>query len=158
MNCYQRVQKWRQARLACGNSPAGSSESRHIHCCSQSGVLTDARRCFRAYFHAKAQRRVLVNLPAEDCSGKDTGKIGLPKKSMHGTRDAARNWERDWQGYLENCGYELERSSRNLFHNNQKKENFKFDTRRRLCGERNEGEFGGAQEATGERVSNQSEH
>ena len=48
----------------------------------------------RGYFHAKAQRPVLVKLPSEDCSGKDEGKIGLLKKSMYGTRDAASNWER----------------------------------------------------------------
>ena len=36
----------------------------------------------RAYLHAKAQRPTLVKLPAEDCSGKDKGKIGLLKKSM----------------------------------------------------------------------------
>ena len=30
-----------------------------------------------AYFHAKAQRPVLVKLAAEDCSRKDQGKIGL---------------------------------------------------------------------------------
>ena len=50
----------------------------------------------RAHSHAKAQRPVLVKLSAEDCSGKDKGKIGLLKKSMYGTRDAASNWERDW--------------------------------------------------------------
>ena len=75
----------------------------------------------RAYFHAKAQRPVLVKLPAEDCSGKDVGKIGLLKKSMYGTRDAASKRERDWQGHLESWGYELGRSSRNLFHNKKKK-------------------------------------
>ena len=50
----------------------------------------------RAYFHAKAQRPVLVRLPAEDCSGKDKEEIGLLKKSMYGARDAASNWECDW--------------------------------------------------------------
>ena len=40
----------------------------------------------------------------------------------------------------------------------QEKENFVLDTRRRLRGDRNEGESVGAQEAAGERVSNQSEH
>ena len=55
----------------------------------------------RAYFHAKAQRLVPVKLPVEDCSGRDRGEIGLLKKSMHGARDAASNWERDWQGHLE---------------------------------------------------------
>ena len=64
----------------------------------------------RAYFHAKAQRPVLVKLPTEDCSGKDKGKIGLLKKSMYATRDAASNWERDWQGHLKNWGYKLRRS------------------------------------------------
>ena len=71
----------------------------------------------RAYFHAKTQRLVLVKLPEEDCSGRDKGKVGLvKKKSMYGTRDAASNWERDWRGHFENCGYEQGRSSRNLFH------------------------------------------
>ena len=60
-----------------------------------------------AYFRAKAPRPVLVKLPAEDCSGKDEGKIGLLKKGMYGARDAASKWERDWQA--------LGRSSRNLF-------------------------------------------
>ena len=55
----------------------------------------------RAYFHAKGRGPVLVKLPAEDCSGKDVGKIGLLKKSMYGTRDAASNWERDCQRHLE---------------------------------------------------------
>ena len=48
-----------------------------------------------------------MKLPAEDCSGKDEGKIGLLKKGMYGARDAASKWERDWQA--------LGRSSRNLF-------------------------------------------
>ena len=55
----------------------------------------------RAYFHAMAQRPVLVKLPAEDCSGKDVGKIGLLKKRTYGTRDDASIRERDWQGHLE---------------------------------------------------------
>ena len=76
-----------------------------------------------------------MKLPAEDCSGKDKGNIGLLKKSMYGTRDAACNWERYWQGHLENWGYELERSSRSLFHIKNKK-NLGFD----LCGNRIEGE------------------
>ena len=105
----------------------------------------------RAYFHAKAQRPVLVKMPAEVCSGKDRRKIGLVKKNMYGTRDAASSWERDWQGRLENW----ERSSRSLFHNMKRK------TSGLTHGDdfvRNEGESVGAQEAAGERVSNQSEH
>ena len=109
----------------------------------------------RAYFRAKAQRLVLVKLPVEDCSGKDQGKIGLLKKRTHCARDAS-NWERHWQEHLGNWGYELERSSRSLFHN--KKENLRFDTRRRLCGDRIEGKSVGASETVGECTSNQSEH
>ena len=40
----------------------------------------------RAYFHAKAQRLVLIR---EDRMGADAGKVGLMKKNMYGTRDAA---------------------------------------------------------------------
>ena len=40
----------------------------------------------------------------------------------------------------------------------QQEKNFRLDTRRRFCGDRNEGESVGAQEAAGERVSNQSKH
>ena len=40
----------------------------------------------RAYFHAKAQRLVLVRLPVEDRMGADAGNIRLLKKSMYGTR------------------------------------------------------------------------
>ena len=36
---------------------------------------------------------------------------------MYGTRDAASNWERNWQGLLENWGYEL---GRGLFHHKKR--------------------------------------
>ena len=58
----------------------------------------------RAYFHANAQRPVLIRLPAEDRMGNDKGKVGLMKKSMYGTRDAASNWERDWQENVKKWG------------------------------------------------------
>ena len=45
----------------------------------------------RAYFHAKAQRHVLIRLPVEDRMVADARKIGLVKKNMYGTRDAASN-------------------------------------------------------------------
>ena len=88
------------------------------HCPEFSQMHVDVSR---AYFHAKAQRPVLVRLPAEGCSGRDEGTIGLVKRSMYGTRNAASNWERDWQGHLESWGYELERSSRHLLHNKKRK-------------------------------------
>ena len=90
-----------------------------------------------AYFHAKAQRPVLVKLAAEDCRGKDQGKIGLLTKRMYGTRDAASNWERDWQGHLENWGHVLGCSARSLFHNKKKVSHTEttswWQDRRRVC-------------------------
>ena len=73
----------------------------------------------RAYFDAKAQRPVLIRLPAEDRMGSDAGKVGLMKKSMYGTRDAASNWERDWQGHVLKWGFQLGASSKNLFHHEE---------------------------------------
>ena len=75
----------------------------------------------RAYSHAKAHGLVLVKLAAEGYSGRVKGQMGLLNKGMHGTRDAASNWERDWQGHLENWGYELGRSSSNFVHNKKRK-------------------------------------
>ena len=47
--------------------------------------------------------------------GADAGKICLLKKSMCGTRDAASNWERDWQERVKSWGFQLGLSSKNLF-------------------------------------------
>ena len=81
---------------------------------------TDVSRAyFHAYFHAKAQRPVLIRFPVEDRMGTDAGKVGLMKKSMYGTRDAASNWERDWQENVKNCGFQLGLSSKNLFHHKE---------------------------------------
>ena len=73
----------------------------------------------RGYFHAKAQRLVLIRLPVEDRMGTDAGKIGLMKKNMYGTRDAASNWERDWQEHVRNWGFQLGLRSKNLFHHKE---------------------------------------
>ena len=70
----------------------------------------------RAYFHAKAQRLLLIRLPVEYRLGTDSGKVGLMKKSMYGTRVAASNWERDWQEHIRNWCFQLGLSSKNLFH------------------------------------------
>ena len=73
----------------------------------------------RAYFHVRAQRLVLIRLPVEDRIGTDAEKIGLMKKSMYGTRDAASNWERDWQEHVKDLGFRLGLSSKNLFHHEE---------------------------------------
>ena len=50
------------------------------------------------------------------------GKIGLLKRNMYGARDAQQaNGKEIGKGILKVRGYELGRSSRNLFHNKKKK-------------------------------------
>ena len=73
----------------------------------------------RAYFHAKAQRPVLILLLVEDRKGTDAGKVGLMKKSMYGTRDAASNWERDWQEHVRNWRFQFGLGSKKLFHHKE---------------------------------------
>ena len=41
------------------------------------------------------------------------------KNSMFGTRDAASNWERDWQEDVRNWGFPLGPSSKDLFHHRE---------------------------------------
>ena len=48
--------------------------------------------------------------------GADAGKIGLMTKSMYGTRDAASNWERDWQERVKSWCVQLGFSWKKLFH------------------------------------------
>ena len=38
---------------------------------------------------------------------------------MNGTRDAASNWERDWQEHVKDWGFRLGLSSKNLFHHRE---------------------------------------
>ena len=84
--------------LCAGTPSAGSSESRRIHRYkSQSRVLSDACRCFPCIFPCQG---------SEARAGENIGRR-LLKKCMYSARDAASNWERDWQGHLENEGYEL---------------------------------------------------
>ena len=47
--------------------------------------------------------------------GADAGKVGLLKKSIYGTRDAASHWECDWQEHIKSWGFRLGLSSKNLF-------------------------------------------
>ena len=51
--------------------------------------------------------------------GTDAGKVGLMKKSMYGTRDAASNWECAWQKNVKKWGFQLGVSSKNLFHHKE---------------------------------------
>ena len=49
----------------------------------------------RAFFEAKAIRKICVELPdecAESCGGHN---VGLLRQSLYGTRDAAMNWQEE---------------------------------------------------------------
>ena len=46
----------------------------------------------RAYFHARPQRKIYVELPAEDEEAQE-GEVGLLNVCLYGTREAARGWQ-----------------------------------------------------------------
>ena len=64
-------------------------------------LIVDVRR---AYFYARAQRRLFVELPPEDYQPGDESTCGLLKASLYGTRDAAANWELELGGFLSSIG------------------------------------------------------
>ena len=75
---------------------------------------------------------------------------------MYGARDAASNWERDWQEHVRNWGFQLGLSSKNLFHP-QREPSVGFDTRWRLPAHRANKETDGVREEDDECVSHQGE-
>ena len=64
-------------------------------------LVIDVRR---AYFYAKARRRVHIELPEGDGGGPGSRQCGLLRKSLYVTRDAAQNWECELVGFLEKIG------------------------------------------------------
>ena len=61
----------------------------------------------RAYFEAKIQRDVCVKIPPEYWEGnEDAGDmVGKLHLSMHGTRDAAMNWQEAVAKHLVDAGF-----------------------------------------------------
>ena len=64
-------------------------------------MINDVRR---AYFYAKIQRDVYVELPKED-EDFGTGKLGKLKLCLYGTRDAAKGWQETLSAHLEKIGF-----------------------------------------------------
>ncbi len=60
----------------------------------------------RAYFYAKAQRPVYIEIPIEDYEDGDEKMVGKLNLSLYGTRDAAQNWAREYTDTLQKCGFE----------------------------------------------------
>ena len=75
----------------------------------------------RAYFHAKAQRPLLVRLPAEDQRNNDAGELDFLKKNMYDTLDAASNWACGLQNHLKRWDYKLGQISKKLCHHRNNK-------------------------------------
>ena len=59
---------------------------------SNKGEIIMVNYISRAFFHAKAERDVFVQLPEEDKGENDEKLCGKLQYSMYGTRDAAKNW------------------------------------------------------------------
>ena len=68
----------------------------------------------RAHFHPPAEREVYIDLPAEDA---EPGMVGLLKKTIYGTRDAAAQWEKFYGDVFEAAGFKTGLFSPCLFHN-----------------------------------------
>ena len=58
----------------------------------------------RAFFYAKTNRDIYIELPAEDTEGNNDmlGKVNL---SLYGTRDAASNWQEHLSRHLESIRF-----------------------------------------------------
>ena len=49
----------------------------------------------RAFFEAKAIRKIWVELPVECAESRGGRNVGLVRQSLYGTRDAAMNWQEE---------------------------------------------------------------
>ena len=71
----------------------------------------------RAYMHAKATRKICIEIPTEMRKKSDDIKdtVGLLKVALYGTRDGAANWEAEYVQFLESVSYQRGRASPCLF-------------------------------------------
>ena len=75
-------------------------------------IVCDVRR---AYFYAKINRDVYIELPAEDPeSGGDL--VGKLRLCLYGTRDAAKSWQETLSLHLESVGFKRGRGHPSVFH------------------------------------------
>ena len=65
------------------------------------GMCLDFGDAVRAYFHAKARRRVYMDLSRDF----EEGKCGLLKKATYGTRDSAQNLEMECTEMMVDSGF-----------------------------------------------------
>ena len=74
----------------------------------------------RAFFHAKVEREVYVELPAEDRKPGEEHLCGKLRFSMYGTRDAAQNWYNEYFQQLVRSGFVQGLASRCTFYHLEK--------------------------------------
>ena len=70
----------------------------------------------RAYYYAKARRRIFIQLPDGD---REPGTCGVLNMSLQGTRDAAQNLEFEYSEFLTSIGFTKGRASPCLFFKKQ---------------------------------------
>ena len=88
---------------------AGGDEAREI-------MVNDVRR---AYFYAKIDRDVFVELPPEDPEY-GTGKKGKLRLCLYGTRDAAKGWQETLSAHLVSLGFTRGVGHPSVFHHQEK--------------------------------------
>lgn len=64
-------------------------------------MVIDVRR---AYFNARARRKVFTEIPGEDWESGDEDRCAELVHSLYGTRDAGRNWYEELREFLEGLG------------------------------------------------------
>ena len=69
----------------------------------------------RAYFYAKATRKVYLEIFDEDREPGDENMAGELQYNMYGTRDAAQNWQEEFSDMLKRIGFSAGRSSPCVF-------------------------------------------
>ena len=78
--------------------------------------MNDVRR---AYFYAKIQRDVFIELPVEDPEY-GSGKVGKLKLCLYGTRDAAKGWQETLSAHLESVGFTRGVGHPSVFHHHKR--------------------------------------
>ena len=67
----------------------------------------------RAYFYADSNMAVYAELPPEDDDDMVCGKLA---KSSYGTKDAAHNWELEYNNFMQYLGFTRGQASQCVFY------------------------------------------
>ena len=87
---------------------------------SNKGEIVMVNDISRAFFHAKAERDVYVQLAPEDVLLGEEGMCGKLRYSMYGTRDAAQNWYKEYSAQLKEMGFTQGKASPCICHHTKR--------------------------------------